>query len=178
VQNNLRTNNLLFPYAANVAVYHCPGDVRFKNAIGGGNGVGWAYDSYAVTENVAGGSGSYSKFTAIRRPANCMVFVEQSDSRGYNAGNFAGSVAHGPPKTFGYVDLFAIYHGNVNTFSFADGHAEAKKWMDKNILVSGRTANRSGVDAYKYGLPLTPVPSQTSADTAYLIDRWLTPANP
>jgi prepilin-type N-terminal cleavage/methylation domain-containing protein len=29
-QGMLRTNNLLFPYAANVAVYHCPGDNRVR----------------------------------------------------------------------------------------------------------------------------------------------------
>ncbi len=178
VLNNLRTNNVLFPFAANVGVYHCPGDVRFKNVIGGGNGVGWAYDSYSVTENVTGSSGNYAKITAIRRAANCMVFVEQSDSRGYNAGNFAGGVSQGPPKMFNYVDLFAIYHGNINTFAFADGHAEHKKWMDRNILISGKTANRTGVDAYKYGLAATPAPSQSGPDTAYIIDRWLTPANP
>ncbi len=178
VQKNLRVNNLLFQYAPNAGVNHCPGDVRFKNVIGTGNSVSWAYDSYAVTENVAGGAGNYTKASQIRRASNCMIFVEQADSRGYNAGNFAGGVSAGPPRTFSYVDLFATYHGNVNTFSFADGHAEAKKWTDPNIIASGRTANRSGVEAYKYGLASTPRPSQTSADTAYLVDHWLTPANP
>ena len=73
VQSNLRTNNLIYQYAANVGISHCPGDVRFNNPVG----QGWAYDSYAVTENVSGGNGDmYSKMSQIRRTANCMVFVE------------------------------------------------------------------------------------------------------
>ena len=177
VEANLKTNSLIFQYAPSAGVNHCPGDVRFKNAIGTGNSVGWAYDSYAVTQNVAGGAGNYTKSTEIRRSSNCMVFVEQADSRGYNAGNFAGSVTVGNPSTFGYVDLFATYHGNVGTFSFADGHAEAKKWTDPVILAAGKTANSSGVSAYSYG-SFGQTPSQTGADTAYLCQHWLTPGNP
>ena len=108
-----------------------------------------------------------------------MTFVEQADSRGYNAGTFSGSVSGGPPATsYGYVDLFATYHGNVGTIDFADGHAEAHKWTDSSILMGGRSANQSGVDAYKYGLAATGTPSQTSVDTTWLVDHWLTPSNP
>ena len=176
VQNNLRTNNLLFAYAPSIGVNHCPGDVRFNNAIGSGNGVGWAYDSYAVTENVSGGTGDiFKKFSDIRRVSECMIFVEQADSRGYNAGNFAGGINGG--GGFDYVDLFATYHGNVGTFSFADGHSEAKKWTDQGIIISGKSANRAGVTAYKYGQADTPTPSPTSADTAWVVQHWVTPAH-
>jgi prepilin-type N-terminal cleavage/methylation domain-containing protein len=175
VQGNFRTNNLLFAYAPSVGVNHCPGDVRFNNPVGTGNAVGWAYDSYAVTQNVSDSGGdTFSKFSDIRRVSDCMIFVEQADSRGYNAGNFAGSVTGGQ---FGYVDLFATYHGNVGTFAFADAHAEAKKWTDTGITRSGKSANRTGVTAYKYGQADTPDPSQTSADTGWIIQHWVTPAN-
>jgi len=175
VQGNFRTNNLLWAYAPSVGVYHCPGDVRFNNAVGSGNAVGWAYDSYAVTENVSGGSGDvFTKFSDIRRVSECMIFVEQADSRGYNAGNFAGSISGA--NTFGYVDLFGTYHGNVGTFSFADAHAEAHKWLDPGIIASGKSANRSGVTAYKYGQTDTPIPSQFSRDTGWVIQHWVTPA--
>ena len=181
VQANLNTNNLLHQYAPNPGVNHCPGDVRFNLPLGSGNSVDWAYDSYAVTENVTGGgtSASYSKISDIRRSSDCMVFVEQADSRGYNAGNFEASVTVGSPSTFGYVDLFAVYHGNVNTFSFADGHAEPRKWSDNGIISAGKLANHASTVAYEYpGLPANCQPSQSSADTAYLTQHWLCPANP
>jgi prepilin-type processing-associated H-X9-DG protein len=31
-------------------------------------------------------------------------------------------------------------HGNVNTFAFADGHAESHKWLDGGIIVAGLKA--------------------------------------
>ncbi len=181
VQNNFRTNNVLFQYAPNAGVNHCPGDVRFNNPIGSYPAVGWAYDSYAVTENVTGGNGNafYSKLTGIRRTANCMVFVEQADSRGYNNGNFAGSVdTSGNPYTFGFVDLFATYHGNVGTFAFADGHAESRKWTDGGILAGGKSANSASSGIYKYNTTSATTPSTSGRDAAWLVDHWLTPANP
>jgi prepilin-type N-terminal cleavage/methylation domain-containing protein/prepilin-type processing-associated H-X9-DG protein len=179
VQSSLKTNNALYQYAPSIGVSHCPGDVRFRNPVGTGNAVGWAYDSYAVTKNAIGDgtSGSYTKLTEIRRTSDCMTFVEQADSRGYNAGNFSGSVTAGNPSTFGYVDLFATYHGNVGTFCFADGHAEGKKWTEPVILAAGKTANQAGVAAYSYG-SFGQSPAQGAADTMWIINHWLAPNNP
>jgi prepilin-type N-terminal cleavage/methylation domain-containing protein/prepilin-type processing-associated H-X9-DG protein len=180
VQSNLKTNNLLYAYAANTAVNHCPGDVRFNNPIGSGNAVGWAYDSYAVTENVTGGAGNayYTKISDIKKSSDCVVFVEQADSRGYNAGNFAGSVASVSPAQFSFVDLFATYHGNVGTFSFADGHAEARKWMDPAILFAGKTANSAAAGIYKYNTTSATTPNTSGADAVWIVNHWKTPANP
>ena len=85
-----KTNSLLAPYIGNSDANHCPGDTRFNNPIGSGNTTSWAYDSYAVTDNVtSNNNGSYYvKLTGIRRVADCMIFVEQADSRGYNNGAF------------------------------------------------------------------------------------------
>ena len=55
VQGALMTNNLLYQFAPNVDVYHCPGDTRLNiSVILGKTPVGWAYDSYSKTENVGG----------------------------------------------------------------------------------------------------------------------------
>ena len=179
MQSNLKTNNALFQYAPSVSVNHCPGDVRFKNPVGSGNAVGWAYDSYAVTKNVIGDgtTSSFTKLTEIRRTSDCMVFVEQADSRGYNAGNFSGAVTLGNPSTFSYVDLFATYHGNVGTFCFADGHAEGHKWLDPVIIAAGKSANATGQSSYSYG-SFGQSPSQSGADTGWLTQHWLAPNNP
>ncbi len=74
VQNNLRTNNLLFQYAPSVGVYHCPGDIRFNMPIGTGKAIGWADDSYALTENVSGTdpTKNFSKITQVTRTSDCI----------------------------------------------------------------------------------------------------------
>jgi len=182
VQSNLTVNNSLAQYAPNAAVNHCPGDVRTKNPIGTGQSICWAYDSYAMTENVngAGGTTNFTKLGQITRPANCMVFVEQADSRGYNNGTFASSVSAGPPVKFNFEDLFATYHGNINTFGFSDGHSESHKWTDGVILSAGATANQANVVAYKYNLPpaIPGRPSSSGPDAMWLCDRWISPVNP
>jgi prepilin-type N-terminal cleavage/methylation domain-containing protein/prepilin-type processing-associated H-X9-DG protein len=182
VQGCMKTNSLLAPYIGNSEANHCPGDVRFRNLIStAANGTGWAWDSYAVTENVTQNNENdfYTKLSGIKRVSDCMIFVEQADSRGYNAGSFAVGSATTLTSGFHYEDLFATYHGNVGTFAFADGHAEAHKWTDPNVIKSGQAANRTGVAAYKYGLTDTPRPASTgTADVAWLVQHWLTPGNP
>jgi prepilin-type N-terminal cleavage/methylation domain-containing protein/prepilin-type processing-associated H-X9-DG protein len=183
VQKCMTYSNLLSAYAPAPGVNHCPGDVRYKNALNTSvnDGLGWAYDSYAVTENVTTNKqNDYNKkISSVRRVSDCMVFVEQADSRGYNNGSFAVSSAVTPGNGFHYEDLFATYHGNVGTFAFADGHAEAHKWMDPNIIRSGKSANGSGIVAYKYGLDATPRPASSgTVDSGWLVQHWVTPGNP
>ena len=179
VQGNLRTNNIVYQYAPNPGVYHCPGDVRFNNPVSlASHATGWAYDSYAIPENVQG-AGGYTKISSIRRSSDCMILLEQADSRGYNAGTFAASGGNGSVTAnyFPFEDLLATYHGNVSTFCFADGHAGYRKWSDPAILYAGKKANQSGTVAYEYS-NFSPVPSPTGADGLFMAQHWLTPSNP
>jgi prepilin-type N-terminal cleavage/methylation domain-containing protein/prepilin-type processing-associated H-X9-DG protein len=181
VQACLTTNNLLYQYAPNVGVYHCPGDVRFNLSIGSGSAVGWAYDSYAITENVEAVQGftqSFSKITQINRTSDCIVFAEQADTRGYNEATFAMSVTGPlPPIQFNFVDVFSTFHGNVGTFAFADGHAEARKWLDPAILATGKAALTAGSTIYDYQQsPYKPDP--TGHDAPWLIQHCVAPNNP
>jgi prepilin-type processing-associated H-X9-DG protein len=183
IDGALTTNNLLGPYAGNPAVFHCPGDARFNLPIGSNPSVGWAYDSYAVTENVEGipNSGfdeSYSKMAQIRRVADCIIFVEQSDTRGFNQDTFAMSVNGTLIQTFNYVDIFATYHGNVGTFSFADGHAEARKWMDPAIQAVGTATLTVGSGVYDYQLWTGTKPNASKFDAPWLIQHCVAPNNP
>jgi len=190
VQYDLAHYNCLYQYAPNVGVYHCPGDVRFNNSVGTGTTVDWAYDSYAETANVVVSAASYngvgqlvndttdySKVSQIRRTSDCICFVEQADSRGWNWSDFLGGVYPGPPQSFNYTDLFATYHGNVGTFCFTDGHAEYKKWTDSAIIGAGNTANRAGSSVFDYAMYGT-YPSATGADSVWLTQHWLTQLNP
>jgi prepilin-type N-terminal cleavage/methylation domain-containing protein/prepilin-type processing-associated H-X9-DG protein len=179
VQGDLKTNNVLFQYAPNPAVFHCPGDVRFNLPIGTGNAVGWAYDSYAVTENVESNpyfTDGFSKMSDITRVSDCMAFAEQADTRGYNEGTFALEVDQNPTK-INYTDVFSTYHGSVGTFSFADGHAEPKKWNDSAILTDGKFTLTPGSTGFNYAM--CPVqPSQTGVDAGWIIQHCVSPSNP
>jgi prepilin-type N-terminal cleavage/methylation domain-containing protein len=147
VQDCLRTNNPLYQYAPNAAVYHCPGDTRSKLV----PGRGWAYDSYSKTENVAGdptanfcGFGTtYAKFAQMNAASRTFLFTEDADSRGFNEGTW--EVNWDQRGTAGFwQDPVAIYHGNVSTYGFSDGHAEHHKWMDGNLIAAGRAAANCG----------------------------------
>jgi prepilin-type N-terminal cleavage/methylation domain-containing protein len=184
VQGNLFTNNMFSQYAKNAGVFHCPGDVRFNLPIGSGDSVGWAYDSYALTENIGGGNygdGSgpvnFTKITATRRSSDCFVFAEQSDTRGYNEGTFEGEATPGNPSTFGFEDVFATYHGSVNTFGFADGHSEGHKWVDGAILADGKYTLQGGSLGYEYS-KCPQNPNTTGGDAPWLCQHWVSPQNP
>jgi hypothetical protein len=77
--------------------------------------------------------------SAISSPSLTFTFIEDADSRGYNVGAWVVTwiVATG---RFIWEDPPAMYHGNINTFSFADGHAESHKWQDPAIINAGNSA--------------------------------------
>ena len=189
VQAGLQKNNVLFQYAPSAGVYHCPGDVRFNNTVGTGSTVCWAYDSYAISANVNAGTNTttsaYKKSSQIRKSSVCLIMAEQCDSRGLNAGSFVQEITGATGGPFGgsaavtWVDIFATYHGNVSTMAFADGHAEYHKWTDPVVLFAGKLAFQSGKSCYDYrAADISQQPSATGADTVWVVQHYLTPANP
>jgi prepilin-type N-terminal cleavage/methylation domain-containing protein/prepilin-type processing-associated H-X9-DG protein len=186
IQSCLMTNNLLFQYAGNVGSYHCPGDVRFNQPIGNdsNNNINWAYDSYAITENVEDAPGSaetnsFTKLTQIRKVADCMIFAEQADTRGYNEGTFALQANVKSSPQIAYEDVFSMYHGTVGTFSFADGHAEGKTWHNGNIIADGLASVAPNSGDYEYSKCPYMVSSlpQTGIDAAWLIQHCICPTD-
>jgi prepilin-type N-terminal cleavage/methylation domain-containing protein/prepilin-type processing-associated H-X9-DG protein len=135
------TNGPLYKYIASENSYHCPGDLRTKRLK---PGRGWAFDSYSKTEGINGFTGwngiiPYKKASSIHEPAISMVFVEETDPRGYNIGTWAIWV-----DPIRWVDPFAIFHGNWSTFAFADGHAEGHKWKDAKLIEAAKKAGETG----------------------------------
>ena len=184
VRGCMKTNSLLAPYIGNSDANHCPGDVRYKNQIGSGNTTSWAWDSYAVTDNVYTNNNGpfYKKLTEIKRVSACVIFCEQADSRGYNAGAFDVDSPGITPNSFPYEDIFGTYHGNVGTFAFADSHAESHKWLDKDVIAIGKLANAPNTLCYSYrggdnALGRTPAFTGTP-DVGWLIQHWSSPSNP
>lgn len=147
--NGLRTGPL-GNYCANAGAYHCPGDTRIKTIRAGHPG--WAYDSYSKTQNAGGeaypggGGGfwgtraTYTKLSTISNPSMTFIFIEDSDSATtpYNNGTWVQQWTLGTSQKFNWVDPPAMYHGNVGTSAFADGHAEFHKWTDPILIAAGQ----------------------------------------
>jgi prepilin-type N-terminal cleavage/methylation domain-containing protein len=181
IQNCLKNvnGNRLYQYAPNVGVYHCPGDTRFKKPT---FAAGWAYDSYSKSETMGGeawdygtgtpywGAGAtYLKLSSVLAAASTFAFFEDADNRNRNVGawgviwNFKSS-----PGTFKWADPIAMYHGNVDTQSFADGHAEFHKWLRPEVIAAGlAAANGAGIGAPPY--------DGTKRDDKYIHDNYRFP---
>jgi prepilin-type N-terminal cleavage/methylation domain-containing protein/prepilin-type processing-associated H-X9-DG protein len=170
VKNCLTISNALYQYAPNVGVYHCPGDVRYKLS----PGRGWAYDSYSRTANDGsetgwGISSKWTKISQIRNAAMMFIFTEDADERGFNWGSWVVRYNVGPPESFQWIDPPAMYHGNVNTFCFADGHAEYRRWRDGKLIEAGKQA-AAGQPPSAIGAA-----ARSGADYQYVLERYLHP---
>ena len=137
VENGLRMG-ALFTYVSATASYHCPGDLRTKRLRPGS---GWAYDSYSKADGMNGGGWGgqtpYGKLTSVQSPSEAMVFVEEADPRGRNLGTWVIDVQPSP----GWVDPFAIFHGDVSSFAYADGHADIHKWSEASTIKAARDSS-------------------------------------
>jgi prepilin-type N-terminal cleavage/methylation domain-containing protein/prepilin-type processing-associated H-X9-DG protein len=178
-QAQLTTNNPLFKYAPSPGVYQCPGDTRYKfqATLAGG----WAYGSYSRTQNTGGdpwsgymGIGSaYSKLSNIKSASSTFIFTEDASTKGtgYNQGTWAVQWStfigkYGRSQSFSWLDPLPMYHGNVSTFGFADGHAESHGWHDPALI-------QAGLDAAKGN---THSPSTSSGmDYEYVYDGYRFP---
>jgi prepilin-type N-terminal cleavage/methylation domain-containing protein/prepilin-type processing-associated H-X9-DG protein len=143
VYNGL-SNSPLTKYCGAYGSYHCPGDLRTKRLK---PGAGWAFDSYSKANGMSGIAWAasetlYTKITSVTEPSQSMVFVEEADPRSYNNGTWVINTS--PP---GWVDPFAIFHGNVSTFSFVDGHAENHRWLD-GATIRAATDSAAGKQSF------------------------------
>lgn len=140
----------LAKYCQNMAVFHCPGDLRYRKLqVGDGtttSGAGWAYASYSKADGMNGkgwsGQQFFTKLNQATPTIKAMIFIEESDPRGYNNGTWV--VEQG-----GWVDPFAIYHGTSSSFSFADGHAENHKWRDGGTIKAA-TDSANGKSSFRW----------------------------
>ena len=158
------TNGPLYKYISNENSYHCPGDLRTRRLK---PGRGWAFDSYSKAEGINGFTGwntvvPYKKASTIHEPSNSMVFVEESDHRGFNIGTWAIWV-----DPIRWVDPLAIFHGNWSTFAFADGHAEGHKWNNAQLIAAAKRAGETGNSGLDF-----PGASKTNTDFVWVYNRF------
>lgn len=133
---------LLGSYASrSIGIYKCPGDknsgakgprVRSISMNGMMGGLVIGADQLGVI-NQYGGANNYQLFlreSEIHNPNPSMAWVfidEHGDS--INDGFFRIAMN----QTDHWNDIPASYHGGSGALSFADGHAEIKKWTDPKI---------------------------------------------
>jgi len=178
-QAQLMTNNSLAPFLQNPGVFACPGDTRLKLP---DKASGWAYGSYSKTQNVGGEpynsffgiKDTYRRFSDMRAAADTFMFIEDANSSG-SAGGASKGWNQGTWEVnwdfsatwFKWDDPPAMYHGNIGTFAFGDGHAEIHKWISSQIIKAGIAAATG--KAYSTGYIVT------TSDQGFMHDHYLFP---
>jgi prepilin-type N-terminal cleavage/methylation domain-containing protein/prepilin-type processing-associated H-X9-DG protein len=166
----------LYRYAQNVNFIHCPGDLRLTYGVVG-------FDSYSGILGLCGGSGAKNagakdqatpimKASQIKHSSDRFLWVEENDKRGDNYGSWElnlggtfGNVSFGYNAT--WVDCPAAFHGTSSTFSYADGHAQARAWEVSNTLAIALAGAQGG----------TPSPAH-NADLAFVVSGYTCMENP
>jgi prepilin-type N-terminal cleavage/methylation domain-containing protein/prepilin-type processing-associated H-X9-DG protein len=176
----------LYQYAPNPDIVHCPGDPRSALPVSGsvdlsytstpGNAFSW--DSYSGVEYLNGDDGDttaqssllITKSTQILHPTDRMMWVEECDSRGDPEGSWAMHTTDGINCTV--EDSPAAFHGTSSTFNFADGHAEARRWITGTVLAYAKS-----MDPNKYNTSFSDNNS-SNPDVIWLAAHFPSMANP
>jgi prepilin-type N-terminal cleavage/methylation domain-containing protein/prepilin-type processing-associated H-X9-DG protein len=134
----------LFPYSRNVAIYKCPADrktqleggvqrptTRSMSANGYVGGMGTITDVGFGVGMTPGTFFLYKKQSDIirPRPVNLWVFIDEASGT-INDPAFMCD----PGRANQWVDIPAAYHNKAGGLSFADGHAEIRRWRDPTVL--------------------------------------------
>ena len=128
----------LWSYCPNFGAYHCPADKRFQLRKPGAH---WAYDSYSKVDGMNGNMWNIpalEKLTQVPQPARTLAFVEEADSRDYNLGTWVINA-----DTHGWVDALAVFHAGASGIGFADGHAEAHRWLEDTTIKAAAAAQNN-----------------------------------
>lgn len=139
------SNAPMHKYVQSMGSYHCPGDLRTKFRK---RGAGWAYVSYSKQDGMNGGMWEaagqipFIKISSIDAPSSATVFIEESDPRTENLGTWVMERAT-------WVDPFAIFHGNVSTFSFSDSHAESRTMRDPRTIKAAKDS-AAGIASFNW----------------------------
>jgi len=135
-------NCAIADYVKSPGVYKCPGDtygsrvrsVSMNGALtgGGGSGPGNTYGSGHDPASPKTYISSCKKQSELIKPGPSRVWVvldEQADS--INDATFMLNPGY-PQNSEKWRDLPASYHNNAGSFSFADGHSEIHKWLERS----------------------------------------------
>jgi prepilin-type N-terminal cleavage/methylation domain-containing protein/prepilin-type processing-associated H-X9-DG protein len=161
------------PYLQSAGVFKCPADfsyVRIGNkrydrvrSMGMSQALGGPGEWLPPAAGMHSGQTQYRtyyKLSEITAPGPSMVYVlldEHPDS--INAGGFANKMVENPASAY-IIDYPASYHNGAAGISFADGHAEIRKWLDPRTK-----------PPVKFTLMTLGVSSANNKDMVWLSDR-------
>jgi prepilin-type N-terminal cleavage/methylation domain-containing protein/prepilin-type processing-associated H-X9-DG protein len=145
------TQGSLAPYTMKtLGIYKCPAD-----KVPADNGPRVRSVSMNTYLGRAGLTTSYKRYSEIKNPVRQFVFLDEHPDS-INDGIFSTLA----PANY-WNDLPASYHNGACGFSFADGHAEIKKWLDKDTKRPVLRAPYPGLYA----------PSPNNRDLRWILDR-------
>jgi prepilin-type N-terminal cleavage/methylation domain-containing protein/prepilin-type processing-associated H-X9-DG protein len=166
-------NSWFAPYLQSAGVYKCPADHSLIT-LGGSKHA--RVRSMGMSQAI-GGPGEWlppggamvtaqTRYKTFRKtadfadpgPAQLYVLLDEHPDS-INAGGFANQMVENPAAAR-IIDYPASYHNRAGGISFADGHAEIKKWRDARTVQPVRF----------YNMPLN-VPSPNNVDMIWLSER-------
>jgi prepilin-type N-terminal cleavage/methylation domain-containing protein len=160
------------PYLKTAAAIHCPGDLRYRRPVG----AGFAYGSVAGATGLNGQTWNdhprtnefILKRAALLHPSEKFLFIEENDPRAENWGTWVMAV-HGTAANnwagSTLVDSPAVFHTASSTFSWTDGHASSRKWLDGATIAYAANMNPN-----KYNN--IPGAAATARDVDFLIKAY------
>jgi len=125
---------LIFPYVNNVLIYKCPADTYALSA--GGKlypharsmSMNTWISPVATYDGITTVKSYYKDSSTVNPgPANLWVFIDENPSS-INDASFICD-----PQIEDWIDCPGSYHVNAGGISFADGHAQIKKWNDSSV---------------------------------------------
>lgn len=169
------TNSWFAPYLQSAGVYKCPADksqISFSRG-----GPRYARVRSMGMSQAMGGPGEWlppggsmvpnqTRYKTFRKtadladpgPAKLYVLLDEHPDS-INAGGFANQMVENPAAAR-IIDYPASYHNRAAGITFADGHAEIKKWRDSRTVQPIRF----------YEMPLN-VPSPNNQDMIWLSEH-------
>lgn len=122
-------SGVLASYVGSEKPWHCPADRNYRRQVDRGG-----KRSYSITGLMHGERPNdpkcVDKMGEIVTPAIKIVFLENTDDRGWNIGSWIMNYGSSPS----WIDPLAIFHNDRSTIGFADGHAEKHRWLDGDTI--------------------------------------------
>ncbi|EEF57884.1 hypothetical protein Cflav_PD0834 [Pedosphaera parvula Ellin514] len=143
VDTNWIQVGLLFPYVNNFTLYKCPADrsvFPYNTSYGKPRVRSMSMNCWMNPirswNSIKGYSGAnalnvFTKQAMINSPSTSQAFVFIDENPSTVDDSFFVS---DPNQVNHWVNAPATYHNNAGGISFADGHAEIKRWRDANLL--------------------------------------------
>jgi prepilin-type N-terminal cleavage/methylation domain-containing protein/prepilin-type processing-associated H-X9-DG protein len=161
------------PYLPVAAVYKCPADKSTVKIRGQSH---FRVRSMGMSQAMGGPGGWLAPSSYNEGQRKYKVFIKSADLHnpgparlyvlldehpdGINAGGYANMMVESPAQAR-IIDYPASYHNGAAGITFADGHAEIKRWTDKRTMPPVRYNNNLALN----------VASPNNPDVIWLADR-------